>query len=155
MDRPEGVSVRLTAPAPPSSFQHEYKLSYVVSLSRHQLSTDIHLTNTGNEDFKFQALLHSYFAVPDVSKITIGGLDGEMEFWDKAAGGVKEKWTGGELKIEKETDRSVLRAMRVIYLADTVAQGVLEGSHAGDYTGLRVWWWIEGPIPWFRGVSGA
>jgi glucose-6-phosphate 1-epimerase len=105
MDRPEGVSIRLVAPPPPSGFDHTYDLQYVVTLSAHQLSTDIHLNNTGKEDFKFQALLHSYLAVDDVSKISISGLDEGVEYFDKAAGGTMNKWEGGDLKIDKETDR--------------------------------------------------
>ncbi|ORY22621.1 galactose mutarotase-like domain-containing protein [Naematelia encephala] len=105
MDRDEGVSVRLTSPPPPSEFNHKFTLSYVVTLTKHQLSTDVHINNTGNEDFIFQVLLHNYLAVPDVKKITITGLDKGIEFFDKAAGGKMGTWQGGELKITQETDR--------------------------------------------------
>ena len=105
MDRPEGVSVRLIAPAPPSSFPHSYKLFYVVSLMKHQLSTDLHIHNTGDEIFNFHALFHTYFAVPDVSKITITGLDKGVQYRDKAAGQKMAISSGEPLKIDKETDR--------------------------------------------------
>lgn len=105
MDRSEGVSIRLSAPAPPSTFNHTYKLAYVVTLTAHQLSTDLHVTNTGKEDFIFQALLHTYLAVPDVSKISIKGIGKGVEFRDKTKGGEVGVWDGGDLRIDKETDR--------------------------------------------------
>jgi glucose-6-phosphate 1-epimerase len=107
MDRAEGVSVRLTAPAPPSDFPHSYSLQYVVVLSAHQISTDLHIVNKGDNDFIFQALLHSYLAVPDVSKIKITGMDKGISYRDKVLDGKMEIWDQDSLAIDKETDRYV------------------------------------------------
>jgi glucose-6-phosphate 1-epimerase len=64
----------------------------------------LHVTNTGTEDFKFQALLHNYLAVPDASKLTVEGLQ-EGQTWKDKTEGFKEKtWPGGPLKITKEQD---------------------------------------------------
>ncbi len=104
MDRKEGVSVRFLAPPPPNSFPHKYRLSFVVTLTAHQLSTDVHITNEGDEDFIFQALLHGYLAVPDASKISISGLDEGVKYFDKGGGGKMATWPGGPLRIGKETD---------------------------------------------------
>ncbi|CAD6571696.1 MAG: hypothetical protein TREMPRED_000351 [Tremellales sp. Tagirdzhanova-0007] len=104
MDRKEGVSIRLAAPAPPNSFPHNYTLTYVVTLTAHQLSTDVHITNNGDKDFIFQALLHTYLAVPDASKISITGLDKGVAYFDKAGGRQMKQWSGGALTIDKETD---------------------------------------------------
>lgn len=105
MDRPEGVSIRLVAPPPPAGFKHDYELAYVMTLSKHQLSTDMHIINRGTDDFMFQALLHGYLAVPDVSKIKISGMGTGTEFRDKAAGNVISSWEGGDLVIDKMVDR--------------------------------------------------
>lgn len=131
MDRKEGVSVRLLAPAPPDSFPHTYRLSYVVTLTAHQLSTDIHLTNEGDKDFVFQALLHSYFAVPDASKISITGIDSGAAYFDKAGGGQMKTWSGGPLKIENEVDSCVLSLRVVRRLILFVAQSVPQATVAG------------------------
>ncbi|KAK4688875.1 glucose-6-phosphate 1-epimerase, partial [Tremellales sp. Uapishka_1] len=105
MDRSEGVSVRFACPTPPN-FAPPFKLAYVVTLSKHQLSTDLHITNTSDsEDFIFQALLHSYLAVPDIRKISIKGLDAGITYTDKTQNMKEVKWDGGELKISAETDR--------------------------------------------------
>ncbi|KAL7418802.1 hypothetical protein Q5752_006485 [Cryptotrichosporon argae] len=105
MDRPEGVSVRLVAPAPPASFAHSYKLAYVVTLAAHQLSTDVHVVNTGADTFKFQALLHNYLAVPEATKIRITGIDAGTQYKDKTLGGKVDTAPGGELVIDRELDR--------------------------------------------------
>ncbi|WWD22464.1 hypothetical protein CI109_106957 [Kwoniella shandongensis] len=105
MDRPEGVSIRLAAPPPPSSFQHKYTLAYVITLTEHQLSTDIHITNTGSEDFIFQTLLHNYLAVPDSTKIKIKGIAEGTTYKDKVLGGKLDKWDGSTLTIDREVDR--------------------------------------------------
>ena len=104
MDRPEGVSVRFKAPAPPAGFDHKHDLTYVVTLTAHQLSTDLHVTNTGTEDFKFQALLHNYLAVPDASKLMVEGLQKGQMWKDKTEGFKEKEWPGGPLKISKEQD---------------------------------------------------
>ncbi|WRT63744.1 uncharacterized protein IL334_000667 [Kwoniella shivajii] len=106
MDRPEGVSIRFLAPSPPSSFQHAYKLAYVVTLTEHQLSTDVHIVNESEEqEFKFQALLHSYLAIPDSSKIKITGIDKQTNYKDKILDGQILQSDGGELVIDKPIDR--------------------------------------------------
>lgn len=104
MDRPEGVSVRFKAPAPPAEFGHKHDLTYVVTLTAHQLSTDLHVTNTGTEDFKFQALLHNYLAVPDEKKLSVEGLEKGQRWKDKTEGMVQKEWAGGPLTITKEQD---------------------------------------------------
>ncbi|KAK8845511.1 hypothetical protein IAR55_006226 [Kwoniella newhampshirensis] len=105
MDRPEGVSIRLAAPPPPDSFPHRFTLAYVVTLTEHQLSTDLHITNTGSEDFIFQALLHNYLAVPDSSKIKINGVDAGTVYKDKVLGMKLDESDGNPLVIDKEIDR--------------------------------------------------
>lgn len=106
MDRSEGVSVRLLSGPPPAEFKHDYRLSYVVTLAKHQLSTDLHIVNTSkSEDFKFQALLHSYLAVPDAKKVKIVGLDKGTEYIDKELDFKRETWEGGDLAMDKATDR--------------------------------------------------
>ena len=111
MDRPEGVSVRFTAPPAPadSGFPHPFKLAYVVTLAPHQLSTDVHIVNTSDkDDFIFQALLHTYLAVPDASKIKITGVDKGVTYKDKTQGMIEVQSTGEPIVIDKEVDRCVL-----------------------------------------------
>ncbi|KAG7531212.1 hypothetical protein FFLO_04516 [Filobasidium floriforme] len=53
MDRPEGVSVRFTLDPTPSIisiFPYPFHLSYVVTLTKHELSTDLHVVNPSAKD---------------------------------------------------------------------------------------------------------
>lgn len=106
MDRPEGVSVRFTAPPPPAEFQHKYKLAYVVTLSEHQLSTDVHIVNEETDrEFKFQALLHGYLAIPDSSKIRISNIPKGTTYVDKILGGKVTQSDGEDIVIDRPIDR--------------------------------------------------
>jgi glucose-6-phosphate 1-epimerase len=110
MDRPEGVSVRLTLPVTDeirARFPHAFELAYVVTLTAHQLSTDLHVKNPGDKPLKFQALLHGYLAVPDVYKIKIQGLEKGLTYRDKVRNNIRPTWEGGALVIDQEVDRSV------------------------------------------------
>ena len=104
MDRDEGVSVRFLAPPPPAGFNHKFKLTYVVTLSAHELTTDIHIVNEGTEDFKFQALLHNYLAA-DANKLSITGIDQGVKYKDKVQNYKELQWPGGPLTIKGETDK--------------------------------------------------
>ena len=63
-------------------------LQYVVTLTEHQLSTDIHVTNTApasSSDVKFQALLHTYIRAP-AADVRVKGLKG-LTYTDKTKPG--------------------------------------------------------------------
>ena len=60
------------------------ELAYVITISEHQLSTDLHVTNHSPANIvKFQALLHTYIAAPS-KHIRIDGLS-ELHYTDKTA----------------------------------------------------------------------
>ncbi|KIM66186.1 hypothetical protein SCLCIDRAFT_1211415 [Scleroderma citrinum Foug A] len=67
-DNDDGVSVRLTLGPTPSiiaKYNRSFHLAYVVTLQEHQLSTDLHVTNTSTSDgLEFQALFHNYVLAP-------------------------------------------------------------------------------------------
>lgn len=105
MDRPEGVSVRFLAPGPPKGFDHKYKLAYVVTLSAHELCTDVHIVNEGTEDFIFQTLLHNYLAVDDIKKVTVTGVDEGVRYRSKVHDNQFFNWQGGDVKVDGPLDR--------------------------------------------------
>ena len=67
------------------------KLAYVVTLTEHQLSTDIHVTNTApassgeSNTVEFQALLHTYIRAPALD-VRVKGLTG-LTYTDKTKAG--------------------------------------------------------------------
>ena len=81
----DGARVRLAldetglTPALAAAWPFKFKLQYDVSLGTSpggeaSLTTELRITNTGSEPFDFQSLLHTYFAVPHVSKLALTGL---------------------------------------------------------------------------------
>ena len=52
-------------------WDHPFSLTYVVSLSAVSLKMSLTVSNTGEAPFKFQALLHTYFRIPDIAKDSI------------------------------------------------------------------------------------
>jgi len=87
LDDDAGVSVRLTYTPDASLTKDPVTLAYVITLAEHQLSTNIHVTNTSTSDqaIEFQALLHTYIRAPALSA-HISGLTG-LFFTDKTVGG--------------------------------------------------------------------
>jgi glucose-6-phosphate 1-epimerase len=60
-------------------------LRYEIRLEAQQLTCTLIVENTGTDVFNFQALLHTYLRVPDVSKTAVHGLGG-YAITDKVSG---------------------------------------------------------------------
>jgi len=128
---PGDVDAKLVAAWP-----HAFRLEYAVSLSDETgaLTTELRIANVGDAPFEFQALLHTYYAVPDVAKLAVLGLAGR-EFVDQL---------DKELEVRCAADRepafSIDREVDWIFLAPetgaagvTVAyDGAAEGAAGGD-----------------------
>ena len=105
-----------------AQFPHPFHLSYVVSLTKHELSTDLHVVNPSgtdsilsaarsvadtvipsglaqeSKDLRFQGLFHTYLAVSDASTVVTKGLRKGLRYVDNIKGGSEEVWDGGDLK---------------------------------------------------------
>ncbi|PSS37732.1 hypothetical protein PHLCEN_2v425 [Hermanssonia centrifuga] len=89
MDNDAGVSVRLTLlpnEGIKEKFEQPFQLDYVVTLAEHQLSTDLHVKNTGLSTagpINFQALFHNYILAP-ANEVLVTPLQG-VSYHDKVA----------------------------------------------------------------------
>jgi len=87
MDNEAGVSVKLVLDPTvnkeiASFFPNPFLLSYVVTLTAHQLSTDLHVMNTSlSEPLEFQGLLHNYILAP-ADELRVTPLQG-LTYYDK------------------------------------------------------------------------
>ncbi|KAI0735169.1 galactose mutarotase-like protein [Earliella scabrosa] len=87
MDNEAGVSVKLSLESNATiqeQFDQPFRLEFVVTLAEHQLSTDLHVKNTGlstTPPIEFQALFHNYIRAPanDVRVLPLAGLS----YYDK------------------------------------------------------------------------
>jgi len=87
MDNQAGVAVRFVLDPTSneqiqSIYPRKFRLAYVVTLSAHQLSTDLHVENTSPTDnLEFQALLHTYIRAP-ADSVNVSPLQG-LQYYDK------------------------------------------------------------------------
>ncbi|KZT65125.1 galactose mutarotase-like protein [Daedalea quercina L-15889] len=87
MDNEAGVSVKLTLEPKTSisvKYEKPFQLTYVVTLAEHQLSTDLHVKNTGlstSPPLEFQALFHNYIRA-NSSEVVVTPLKG-LTYYDK------------------------------------------------------------------------
>ena len=80
---------------------HQFRLELTVNVG-HSLTITLRTVNTGDQPFRFGGALHSYYAVGDVSTITVGGLDG-VRYSDKVSG--EDRTQNGPITIASEVDR--------------------------------------------------
>jgi glucose-6-phosphate 1-epimerase len=85
-----------------------------------ELTLELEMTNTGSSPLRFEAALHSYFHVGDITQSRVRGLDG-IHYLDKTDGN-REKTQHGDVVIAKETDS--------VYL-DTAHTVEIEGAALG------------------------
>ncbi|KAF4553042.1 Glucose-6-phosphate 1-epimerase-like protein [Elsinoe fawcettii] len=86
------------------AWPHEFNLVYSVTLGKEGLQTVLEVRNPGTEKWEFQFLTHTYFRVPDISKVTVTGLAG-VRYTDKVLNATEHTSSGNELKFEGQTDR--------------------------------------------------
>ncbi|CAE7195793.1 unnamed protein product [Symbiodinium pilosum] len=105
-DHPEASTVILTladSEATRSVWNFPFSLQYVVSLSAVSLNMTLRIKNTGDAAFPFQALLHTYFRVPNIQEVSVRGLRGRT-YLDKVKGGEKAI-EAADVELPSFTDR--------------------------------------------------
>ncbi|KAF8468892.1 galactose mutarotase-like domain-containing protein [Kalaharituber pfeilii] len=81
-----------------------FGLIYTVTLSQNNLETKMLVRNEGNDTIKFHILFHTYFQVPDATKVAVTGLNG-VTYKDKVQGGATITEANTNVTITGETDR--------------------------------------------------
>ncbi|KAL4796750.1 class II aldolase/adducin N-terminal [Aspergillus venezuelensis] len=99
-----GLSSGLLSEDFKSKWLYEFGLVYSVTLSPEGLGTSLQVRNQGEQSFEFQVLLHTYFAVEDISKIHVKNLTGKT-YIDKVASGTTNTETSPTVTFTNETDR--------------------------------------------------
>ncbi|TQV96923.1 apospory-associated protein c [Cordyceps javanica] len=79
-----------------------FGLLYSVTLTRESLTTTIVITNDGDEPFEFQTLLHTYFRIKDIAKVSIDGFDNAPYIDQVAAKAAKTQ--SGNITFDGELD---------------------------------------------------
>ncbi|KAL4804236.1 class II aldolase/adducin N-terminal [Aspergillus unguis] len=87
-----------------SKWPHQFGLIYSVTLSPEGLETSLNVQNEGKESFEFQVLLHTYFAVEDISQIHVQNLQGKS-YIDKVQNASEQTESAPSVQFASETDR--------------------------------------------------
>eukprot|EP00933_Yihiella_yeosuensis_P033428 TRINITY_DN27133_c0_g1_i1.p1 TRINITY_DN27133_c0_g1~~TRINITY_DN27133_c0_g1_i1.p1 ORF type:complete len:298 (+),score=54.62 TRINITY_DN27133_c0_g1_i1:71-964(+) len=104
-------------------WDHAFALEYRVSLTAASLTMRLRVVNTGDAPFDFQALLHTYLQIPEISEIAVRGIQGRT-YADKVDGGAKKEQTDPDVVLPSFTDR--------IYLGESAAEkDLLVGRKGG------------------------
>lgn len=103
----EGVSLTLTLTDSPQSralWPHPFRLSVNVHIGR-TLHISLRAENPGPDPMHVTSALHSYFAVGDVHRASVHGLEGADYLDESAAGGGKVEQQTGPITFSGEVDR--------------------------------------------------
>ncbi|KAH8428509.1 D-hexose-6-phosphate mutarotase [Aspergillus melleus] len=109
-DRDDAVKLDfgLSRPMLSSEFQnawaYDFGLVYSVTLTKEGLETSLQVQNKGSQNFDFQVLLHTYFAVEDISQIRVQGLESKT-YVDKTQNASVHTESSPAVAITQETDR--------------------------------------------------
>ncbi len=116
-------------------FPHAFEARLTVTIGA-GLSLAFEVANPGPAPLAFEAALHTYFAVSDISAVAVEGLAG-CAYTDKVAGGDHRQEAGGPLRIDGEVDR-VYDSGEPVVLSDEAAGRRLRIVAAG--AGSTVVW---------------
>ncbi|KAI8057817.1 galactose mutarotase-like domain-containing protein, partial [Syncephalis plumigaleata] len=133
-------------------FPYIFRLSYIVRLARDtendghsQLTTELVIwngeksLNDGGHAFDYQALLHTYLHVPDVTSARVVGLAGQS-YIDKVADGTPTRTeTASELEITGETDRVYRNVTLNHSIQLKMGDGTRVDVHREGGTDIVVW----------------
>ncbi len=114
-----GVSLRLSLPDSPSAalFQR-FSADYSITIGK-TLTAELTVANLStDQEFTFENCLHSYFAVGDISAISITGLKG-VDYLDQTQNFARKTERAEHIKIAQETDRIYLDTTAPVEIHDS------------------------------------
>ncbi|MCJ1317409.1 hypothetical protein MMC15_002733 [Xylographa vitiligo] len=103
-----------------SAWNHQFGLTYSITLSTGELYTSLAVSNTESSAWDFQVLFHTYLKIDDISKVSVTGLE-ETAYLDKVvAGGPKESSaTKKAITFTQETDRVYTKSDKTITVLES------------------------------------
>ncbi|RNA37478.1 glucose-6-phosphate 1-epimerase, partial [Brachionus plicatilis] len=96
-------------------WNHKFELEYQVILGVKSLKTNLIVKNTGSEEFDFTALLHTYFKVDDIGKVSVENFKG-LNYIDKVKNGANEIEKREAITIDQETDRIYASTQNTLFI---------------------------------------
>jgi D-hexose-6-phosphate mutarotase len=107
-----------------------------------RLAMALDVTNTGHAPARFEAALHTYFAVSDIRHASVTGLEG-TEYLDKVRNFERTREGQGAIRFAGETDRVYLDTEATCVIHDPGLARRIEVAKTGSRTTV-VWNpWID------------
>jgi D-hexose-6-phosphate mutarotase len=131
----------LLEPEPSDRWPHPFQARHRIGIGR-QLTMALEVRNTGATDFEFEEALHSYFAVADVRKVAVTGLE-RTDYLDKVAGFARRRQDDEPIRFSGETDRVYLATDATVDIDDAGSQRRISVAKRGSRSTV-VWNpWID------------
>jgi glucose-6-phosphate 1-epimerase len=111
-----------------------------------ELALSLETTNGGSEPFRYEEALHTYFAISDISNISVTGLEGTA-FIDKTDNFHKKTQPNEPIRIAKETDQVHLDTEAACTIHDPAWQRQILVAKSGSHSTV-VW------NPWIAKTAG-
>lgn len=113
------VTLRLAdSPATRAQWPHPFTLDLEVRLDAQALTLALRVINHDDDDLPFQAALHTYFAVADITQTTVRGLQG-VSYIDALQGNAQFIECAEAISIDREVDRIYLSTPDRLEVADS------------------------------------
>ena len=111
-----------------------------------ELAMSLEVSNGGSEPFRYEEALHTYFAVSDISNISVTGLE-NTTYIDKTDNFLKKKQYNEPIRIAKETDQVHLDTTSTCTINDPDWQRRIVVAKSGSESTV-VW------NPWIAKTAG-
>ena len=95
----------------------EFRLEYSIAAAK-SLKLELKMTNTGDQNLKFEEALHTYFRVGDVRRVHVTGLE-KVSYLDNRDGN-RLKEQQGDLVLARQTDNAYRNATGPVEIVDPV-----------------------------------
>lgn len=120
---------------------HSFKIVLTIVVGK-TLRLSLQTVNTGKSTFSITQALHAYFAIDDINKAKVDGLD-KIHYLDKVTGSEKAELQVGEITVNQEVDRIYTNVPARTFLIDDKSKRKVEINSNGSKTTV-VWNpWIE------------
>jgi len=100
------------------AWPYEFTLVYSVTLSTGELGASLEVKNSGDKTWEFTTLLHTYFRIGDISKVSLTGLE-PTAYTDKVGGAAKKQAAGSPITFTGETDRVYTDTLETIIVKES------------------------------------
>jgi glucose-6-phosphate 1-epimerase len=125
---------------------HAFKLALNITVGS-SLRLTLTTQNTGDQPMAITQALHTYFAVGDIARTTVNGLDG-VHYIDKAAGAQSAvRLQTGPVTVASEVDRIYTQTPSEMTVSDAAQTRTIDIHTSGSHTAV-VW------NPWEKIAAG-